>query len=58
MNTKWGTHTVEIGRAFGGTDTNHPFANMELFSLQIYNRALTRSEITLNYEVDKQKLGL
>ncbi len=58
MTTKWGTHTVQIGKAFDGTDTNHPLADIELFSLQIYNRALTKAEITLNYEVDKQKLGL
>ncbi len=56
--TKWSSDTLDIGRAFGGNNTNHPYANIELYSLQIYNRALTKAEVKLNYEIDKVRFGL
>lgn len=56
--SKWNNQPVDIGRAFGGTKPEHPYANIQLYSLQIYNRALSKSEIRLNYEIDKTRFGL
>lgn len=58
MTTKWSSDTLDIGRAFGGNNTDHPYANIQLYSLQIYNRALTKAEVKLNYEIDKARFGL
>ena len=56
--SKWNNQPVDIGRAFGGAKPEHPYANIQLYSLQIYNRALSKSEIRLNYEIDKTRFGL
>lgn len=58
MTSKWNNQPIDIGRAFGGTNTDYPYANIQLYSLQIYNRALSKSEIRLNYEIDKARFGL
>ncbi len=58
MNSKWNNNAIEIGRAFGGGNQNHPYANIQLYSMQIYNRALSKAEIQLNYEIDKARFGL
>ena len=58
MNVKWSAEGLDIGRTFGGKNTDHPYANIQLYSLQIYNRAISKSEVRLNYEIDKARFGL
>jgi len=58
MEAKWNSHPIDIGRGFGGENNDHPYANIQLYSLQIYNRALSKAEIRLNYEIDKVRFGL
>ena len=58
MTTKWSEDALDIGRAFGGNNTDHPYANIQLYSLQIYDRALSKAEVKLNYEIDKARFGL
>lgn len=58
MTVKWSADSLDIGRAFGGKNTDHPYANIQLYSLQIYNRAISKSEVRLNYEIDKARFGL
>jgi hypothetical protein len=45
--------SLEIGRAEGGYNTN-----CSIYSTQIYNRALTASEVLQNYNATKARFGL
>lgn len=56
--SNWSADALDIGRAFGGESGEHPYANIELYSLQIYDRALSKAEVRLNYEIDKARFGL
>lgn len=56
--SNWSADALDIGRTFGGNNTDYPYANIELYSLQIYDRALSTAEVRLNYEIDKARFGL
>lgn len=60
MTTSWSTPDLVIGKAFGISNflTAHPYANIKLYNIMIYNRALTQSEIIQNYKLDQKRYGI
>ena len=59
MTNGWVNYQMTLGQAFGGgyasgTNPAHPYANVEIYDILIYNRTLSKEEIKQNYEVSQQ----
>lgn len=46
------------GENYDNMESSEAFNNFEVYSVRIYNRALTDEEISQNYNVDKERFGI
>lgn len=53
-NLNFTTSTLE----YGGATNNNSYLNQQIANIQLYNRALTASEVLQNYNAQKSRFGL
>ena len=62
MTTNWSNYTLTLGQGFGGDyasgdNAAHPYPNVEIYDILIYNRILSQAEMEQNYKAAQQNFG-
>ncbi len=57
-STRFALGVNASGENYDNMESSEAFNNFEVYSVRIYNRALTDEEISQNYNVDKERFGI
>lgn len=57
-STRFALGVNASGENYDNMESSETFNNFEVYSVRIYNRALTDEEISQNYNVDKERFGI
>ena len=57
-STRFALGVNASGENYDNMENSEAFNNFEVYSVRIYNRALTDEEISQNYNVDKERFGI
>ena len=57
-STRFALGVNASGENYDNMESSEAFNNFEVYSVRIYNRALTDDEVSQNYNVDKERFGI